>query len=90
LSAEFTIAETESFRKQVQKPHFSFLYSKIIDFVYPQLRQNPFFGPNIKKLKGNLSSYYRYRIGNSRLFYMIHADKLCVFIVTIKDRKDAY
>ncbi len=90
MSAEFKTAETESFRKQTQKPQFHFLYPKIVDYVYPQLRQNPFFGPNIKKLKGDLSSYYRYRIGNFRLFYTVKSDKCCVFVVAIKDRKDAY
>ena len=47
------------------------LYSKIKNFVYPQLRENPFHGTNIKKLKDNLEGYYRYRIGNYRLFYLI-------------------
>lgn len=90
MSAEFKVAETESFQKLVQKPYFSFLYPKIVDYVYPQLRQNPFFGPNIKKLKGAFSSYYRYRVGNFRIFYMIKTDKSLVIIAAIKDRKDAY
>jgi mRNA interferase RelE/StbE len=90
LSAEFTIAEIESFQKLIQKPHFNSLYSKIVDYVYPQLRQNPFFGINIKRLKGNLNQYYRYRIGNHRLFYTIDTNKVMVFIITIKDRKDSY
>jgi mRNA interferase RelE/StbE len=54
------------------------------------LRQNPFFGINIKKLKGDLGSFYRYRIGNHRLFYTIDKNKSMVFIVTLKDRKDSY
>ena len=71
MSANFIIAETESFQKLIQKPHFRPLYSKIVDYIYPQLRQNPFFGLNIKKLKGDLNNFYRYRIGNHRLFYSI-------------------
>jgi mRNA interferase RelE/StbE len=90
LSDKFHIAETESFRKLMQKHNFSVLYQKIIDYVYPQLRQNPFFGPNSKKLRGEFSAFYRYRIGNYRLFYSIDAEKSFVFIVTIKARKDAY
>ena len=90
MSGEFRIAETESFQKQVQKPRYSFLYQKMVDYVYPRLRKNPFFGPNIKKLKGDHSSYYRYRIGNFRLFYVVNADKSCVIVAAIKDRKDAY
>ena len=90
MLAKFQIAETESFQKLIQKQHLSTLYSKIVDYIYPQLRQNPFFGPNIKKLKGEFSVYYRYRIGNFRLFYTVDSDKALVFIVAIKDRKDSY
>ena len=90
MSAEFLIAETESFRKIIQKSQFRSLHSKIVDYIYPQLRQNPFFGPNIKKLKGDLSHFYRYRIGGYRLFYTIDTNKFMVFIITIKDRKDSY
>ena len=90
MSVNFIIAETESFRKLIQKPHFRPLYSKIADYIYPQLRQNPFFGINIKKLKGDLGNFYRYRIGNHRLFYTIDKNKSMVFIITLKDRKDSY
>jgi len=90
LSAEFLIAETESFQKVILKSQFRSLHSKIVDYIYPQLRQNPFFGTNIKKLKGELSHFYRYRIGSYRLFYTIDTNKFMVFIITIKDRKDSY
>jgi mRNA interferase RelE/StbE len=90
LSVNFIIAETESFQKLVRKPHYRLLYLKIVDYIYPQLRQNPFFGLNIKKLKGDLSNFYRYRIGNHRLFYSIDKNESMIFIVTIKDRKDSY
>jgi len=90
LSVEFKIAETESFQKIAQKPHAASLYAKIVDYVCPQLRQNPFFGPNIKKFKGDLSAFYRYRIGNFRLFYSIDVNKSLVCMVTMKDRKEAY
>ena len=90
LSDEFKIAETESFQKNIHKEPIRSLYSKITDYVYPQLRQNPFFGQNIKKLKGEFSSFYRYRIGNFRLFYSIDTAESLVIIVSLKDRKNAY
>jgi mRNA interferase RelE/StbE len=90
LSADFLIAETESFQKLIKKSQFQSLRLKIVDYIYPQLRQNPFFGSNIKKLKGNLSHFYRYRIGSHRLFYTIDTNKFMVFIITLKDRKDSY
>jgi len=39
------------------------------------------FGPNIKRLKGKLSSIYRFRIGNYRLFYTIDSEKKLVFML---------
>ena len=84
------IAETDSFAEKIQKPKYNNLYKKIVEYVYPMLRRNPYFGPNIKRLKGKFSDYYRYRIGDYRLFYKIENDKIMVFIVDVKHRKDAY
>jgi mRNA interferase RelE/StbE len=87
--SEFQIAETKGFtkRKESIAPE---LYEKIRDVVYPQLRKNPYFGPNIKKLKGKLAPYYRFRIGDYRLFYLIEADKVLVAVVDLKHRQSAY
>lgn len=74
----------------MQKNEFRKLYKKIYDYIYPQLRRNPYFGHNIKKLKGDYADIYRYRIGNHRLFYTIEESKVTVFILDIADRKDAY
>ena len=77
---EFKIAETKTFAKVKQKIS-SKLYQKINDVVYPQLRSNPYFGANIKKLKGEFEGFYRYRIGNHRLFYLIDDKKIFVFVI---------
>ncbi len=64
---DFKITETKNFQKikqQIDKK----LYDKIVNIVYPQLKLNPYFGTNIKKFKGKFEGYYRYRIGNYRLF----------------------
>jgi len=90
LSNKFQIAETESFIKKVSKPEFKKIIQKLHDYVYPLLRENPYFGQNIKRLKGKYSSYYRYKIGTYRLFYKIDQDKIIVFIMDIEHRKDAY
>ncbi|MEA2049266.1 MAG: type II toxin-antitoxin system RelE/ParE family toxin [Campylobacterota bacterium] len=58
--------------------------------MYPQLRTNPFYGNNIKKLKGEFDGYYRYRIGNYRLFYLIENEKVLVAIVDFRHRQNAY
>jgi mRNA interferase RelE/StbE len=87
--SKYQIAETKTFEK-VKKKIDKKLYLKIKNFVYPQLRENPFYGSNIKKLKDNLEGYYRYKIGNYRLFYLIKDDKLIVAIVDFRHRQQAY
>ncbi len=87
--SEFKIAETQTFEKSIQKLSPK-LYEKIKTVVYPQLRKNPHFGPNIKKLKGPLEPYYRYLFGNYRLFYLIENDKVSVIVVDIRHRQGAY
>lgn len=88
--ADYKIAETDTFAKKIRNPKYRPLYRKIHEYVYPILRANPFFGPNIKKLKGKYSEVYRYRIGDYRLFYTISEETVIVFIIDIEDRKDAY
>ena len=87
--SDFQIAESKTFEK-VKKKIDSKIYDKIKKIVYPQLRANPDFGTNIKKLKGDLEGYYRYRIGNYRLFYLIENEKVLVVIVDLKHRQKAY
>jgi len=88
--AEYRIAETETFEKKIKSAKYKPLYKKITDYVYPILRKNPFFGPNIKKLKGSYRDLYRFRIGDYRLFYKISEETVIVFVITIEARKDAY
>lgn len=87
--SNFQIAETKTFEK-VKKKIDSNLYGKIKSIVYPQLRANPYFGTNIKKLKGDFEGYYRYRVGNYRLFYIVENEKVIVAIVDLKHRQGAY
>ena len=87
--SKYQIAETKTFEK-VKKKIDKKLYLKIENFVYPQLRENPFYGTNIKKLKDDLEGYYKYRIGNYRLFYLVENDKLIIAVVDFKHRQYAY
>lgn len=87
---KYKIAETEQFQKKIKKNKYKSLYKKISEYAYPLLRKNPYFGPNIKRLKGEFSGLYRYRLGKFRLFYEIDNDKIIIFIIDIEDRKDAY
>ena len=88
---EWRIFETDEFRKALARlgpPRF--LPKKLETYVYPQLRQGPYFGPNIRKLQGYTPPTWRYRTGRYRIFYSVDADERIVFMLTIDDRKDAY
>ena len=86
----YKIAETETFAKKIKTNKYRALYQKITDYVYPILRENPHYGPHIKKLKGEFKDLHRFRIGDFRLFYKIADKTVVVFILDIESRKDAY
>ena len=90
-SSSFRIAESPTFRKSLNRlDSRESIYQRIVTQVYPMLRSDPFFGPHIKRLKGNLSDYYRYRIGGYRLLYAIDSENRVVVVTRIAQRKDAY
>ena len=90
---DFRIFETEQFQKNL-KDDFSGINRKIREklqnYVYPQLKNNPFFGKNIKKLVNYNPETWRYRIGDYRYFYVIDKKKKVVFMISADNRKDAY
>ena len=86
----YKIAETENFAKKIASKKFNRLYQKIYEDIYPMLRNNPFYGVNIKKLKGEFREIYRFRTGNYRLFYTIVEKESIVFIIDIESRQDSY
>ena len=77
----YKIAETAAVEKKIKSKKYEFLYQKIKNYVYPILRKNPHFGPNIKKLKGIYKEIYRFRLGDFRLFYKVSEEKVIVFII---------
>jgi mRNA interferase RelE/StbE len=52
--------------------------------------ENPRFHIHIKKLQGELSDMYCYRLGEIRIIYEIHEDIKTVRIKTIEYRGSAY
>ena len=89
-SNDFQIAETATYREKVESKTFVRFSDRIRDNIYPRLRTNPYVGPNIKRLKGNLSAIYRYRMGDYRIFYTIDSTEKLVFMLDIVHRRDAY
>jgi mRNA interferase RelE/StbE len=92
-SSEYRIFETDEFRHKLEKlsgTNIRAIHTKLENYVYPQLREQPFFGANIRKLRGFDADVWRYRIGRFRVFYTVDEDERVVSIVTIEARKDAY
>ena len=77
----YRIAETENYSKKINSKKYGHLYKKIFEDVYPILRSNPFFGGNIKKLKGEYKDMYRFRMGDYRLFYKTDEQRAMIFII---------
>jgi len=86
----FETAEFSSQLKRLGKQHEQFLQRKLTTYVYPQLRLEPRFGQNIKKLVNYAPPTWRYRVGNFRIFYTIDESENTVLILTVDLRRDAY
>ena len=54
------------------------------------LRRDPLSGPKVKRLKGQLYEYYRYRAGDYRIVYAVDRRNSVVYVDYIQHRKDVY
>ena len=54
------------------------------------LAQNPLFGPNITKLRGEYAGQYRYRVGSYRILYSVDTQRRRCIITGIYRRGRAY
>jgi len=91
--SKYRIFETEQFQDDLRRIGRSGqpkVAQKLRDYVYPQLREHPHFGPNKKKLKGFDPDTWRYRIGAYRFFYEIDDDEKIVFMLAASHRSVAY
>ena len=86
----FKIAETETFEEELKALRLQQRFDKAKKTIYSMLKENPYYGNNIKKLKGNYAGLYRYRLGDYRLIYSIDEDEQMVFMLHAVQRKDAY
>jgi mRNA interferase RelE/StbE len=90
---KFKIFETEQFLQDLSqdfKGQSERIAKKLKDHVYPQLRDNPYFGKNIKKLKNYQPETWRYRIGGYRYFYEVDEKESIVYMLAVDARKDSY
>jgi mRNA interferase RelE/StbE len=89
----YRIFETDRFQKdlkQIAKSGSKKLFGKLREYVYPQLKESPQYGPNIKKLKNYSPPTWRYRIGSWRFFYEIDESEKIVFMIAAHHRSQAY
>jgi mRNA interferase RelE/StbE len=91
--SEYRIFETKQFQNDLIKKlgvQEEKIVKKLRYFVYPQLKTQPFFGRNIKKLKGFRPETWRYRIGDYRFFYEVDEKKKIVFMIAAESRQKSY
>jgi len=89
----FKIFETKQFLSDLEndfRGQKERIKRKLEVYVYPQLRKQPFFGKNIKKLRGYNPATWRYRIGNYRFFYEIDERNKMVFMIVADNRSGVY
>jgi mRNA interferase RelE/StbE len=93
LLIKFKIFETNQYIKDLEGD-FSGQQTRIIkklrQYVYPQLKANPYFGKNIKKLVNYKPETWRYRIGNYRFFYEIDDRNKIIYMIAADNRQNAY
>lgn len=93
MLGNFKIFETKQFQEALRQDFGGQqvrIKRKLLEYVYPQLRGNPYFGKNIKKLINYQPETWRYRIGGYRFFYTINNQKKILFMITADTRESAY
>ncbi|MEN6439466.1 MAG: type II toxin-antitoxin system RelE/ParE family toxin [Syntrophobacter sp.] len=90
---KFKIFETDHFLHDLSRD-FQGLRARIAnrlrEYIYPQLRDNPNFGKNIKKLRKYQSETWRYRVGDYRFFYQIDEAESIVYMLAVDSKTDSY
>lgn len=71
--------------EKIYKAHKK-LYFRLIAAT-ESLKKNPHQG---KRLKGKLAGDFSLRVGDYRIIYTIHKDKLIVYIIDLGHRKEIY
>jgi mRNA interferase RelE/StbE len=90
---KFKIFETDQFLRDMSGDFAGQrerLLNKLQDYVYPQLRDNPYIGKNIKKLRNYRPETWRYRIGGYRFFYQVDDKENVVYMLAVDSRADSY
>jgi mRNA interferase RelE/StbE len=90
---KFRIFETGQFQEDLKTKlaqRSNKIIAKLHGYVYPQLKKQPYFGKNIRKLKGYKPDTWRYRIRNYRFFYEINDGRKIVSMIAVEARSKSY
>ena len=90
---KYKIFETRGFSTDltdITKSTMPVIQKKLENYIYPELRNNPYFGPNIRRLQNWDPPTWRYRIGDWRFFYQISEKEKIVYMTVIYHRSKAY
>ena len=90
---DYRIFETDQFLNDLERispARRDKLAMKLRSFVYPQLREQPYFGSNIRMLKGLKPDTWRCRIGPYRFFHLIDDKERSVSMVAADTRQRSY
>ena len=93
MSTKYRIFETNEYLRKLKKltpRDREFISKKTLTYIYPQIKEEPHHGQNVKKLKGYEPGTWRYRLGNFRLLYTIEEDTHIVNTIAVDDRRDVY
>jgi len=78
-------------------PHAARAYKKLdlpiqsrMHTALDMLQYHPLTGPQIRRLKGRLREYYRYRVGDYRIVYVVDHQQQVVYVDYVHHRKDIY
>lgn len=61
-----------------------------MDEAIESLERQPIHGAKIKRLKGRLHDYYRYRVGDYRIVYTIDPTSQVIYIDYLDHRREIY
>lgn len=89
----YRIFETETFQEdltRISQSGLKRIEEKLREHVYSQLRSEPHFGSNIKRLKNWDPPTWRCRIGAWRFFYEIDEKNQIVYMTAADHRGQAY
>ena len=90
---KYKIFETKRFSTDIgllARHRKNILEDKLQEYVYPQLKNEPHFGANIKRLKDWHPPTWRYRVGDWRFFYIVDEQTRVISMIAASHRKEAY